>query len=241
MTTKPEFSLAVVKFADERIEKDIQYISDRYPLIKKQLDILSSSELTYVIRYGQDKERYDAIFETDGHNLFLTFSKTKGYSYSLPVCFAHEATHALQFERGQVGFCQNKDGDWGAINIDLWDEAEAFKVSLEVAGIKDLLMNGLGIFKRIYEKEGFEKAAQWLSCLYPRLSLEYKNNPDVTYIETTSKNLEKRGYKFFWEGYQLSEMRQQDNERGELSKNAGGERTSPYMGNSGEVIAAARN
>jgi len=156
VTTKPELSLAVVKFADERIEEEIQHIYDRYPLIKQQFNKLSSSKLTYVIRYGYVKKRYSAIFETDGHNLFLTFRQTKGY-YSLQVCFAHEATHALQFERGEIGYCQNKDGDWIVVNIDLWYEAEAFKTSLEVAGTTDLGMKDLGIFKRKYETEGFKK------------------------------------------------------------------------------------
>lgn len=212
VTSKPEFSLAVVKFADKRIEEDIQRIYDRYPLIKKQFDKLSSSELTYVIRYGHDKELYDAIFETDGHNLFLTFRKTKEYSYSLQVCFAHEATHALQFERGQIGFRQNKGGDWSAVNIDLWDEAEAFKTSLEVAGPADLSLGDLGMFKMIYETGGFEKAAQWLSNLYPTLSLERKNNPDVTNLKMVNRFFIKRGCKLFCEAYQPSEMPQQGNE-----------------------------
>jgi len=213
VTTKPEFSLAVVKFADERIEEDIQRIYDRFPLIKKQFDKLSSSELTYVIQYGHDEEQCDAIFETDGHNLFLTFRQPKGYLYlySLQVCFAHEATHALQFERGQIGFYQNKDGDWSAVNIDLWDEAEAFKTSLEVAGPTDLV-GDLGIFKRKYETGGLEKAAQWLSCLYPTLSLERKNNPDVTNIEIANRLFIKKGYKLFCEAYQPSEIPQQGNE-----------------------------
>jgi hypothetical protein len=218
VTTKPEFSLAVVKFANERIEEDIQRIYDRYPLIKKQLDKLSSSNLTYVIRYGHVEEKYYAIFETDGHNLFLTFRKTKAYLYSLHVCFAHEATHALQFERGQIGFFQNKDGNWSAVNVDLWDEAEAFEASLEVAGINDLCMNKLGIFmsifKREYEKVGFEKAAQWLSHFYPKLSLKPMNNPDVTYLEVVSRNLEKMGYKLFWEAYHPSKILQKDYEKG---------------------------
>lgn len=216
VTSKPEFSLAVVKFADKRIEEDIQRIYDRYPLIKKQFDKLSSSELTYVIRYGQDEERYDAIFETDGHNLFLIFRQRKGHSYSLQVCFAHEATHALQFERGEIGFCQNKDGDWNAVNIDLWDEAEAFKTSLEVASTADLCLGGLGIFKRKYETGGLEKAAQWLSRLYPTLSLERKNNPDVSNIEIVNRLFIKKGYKLFCEAYQPSEMSQQGNDTNNL-------------------------
>lgn len=216
VTTTPEFSLAVVKFADKRIEEDIQRIYDRFPLIKQQFDKLSSSELTYVIRYGQDEERYDAIFETDGHNLFLTFRQEKVNSYSLQVCFAHEATHALQFERGQIGFCQNKDGDWSPVNIDLWDEAEAFKTSLEVAGPEDLRLGGLGVFKRKYETEGLEKAAQWLSYLYPKLSLERKNNPEVTNIEILNRLFIKKGYKLFCEAYQPSDMPQQGNEIGNL-------------------------
>ena len=212
VTFKPEVGLAIVKFADKKIEEDIQRIYDRYPLIKKQFDKLSSSELTYMIRYGQDRARYDAIFETDGHNLFLTFRQTKGYSYSLQVCFAHEATHALQFEREEIGFRQNKDGDWSAVNIDLWDEAEAFKTSLEVASPADLCLGDLGIFKMKYETGGLEKAAQWLRCLYPTLSLERKNNPDVNNIEIVGKFFINRGYKLFCEAYQPSEMPQQDNE-----------------------------
>jgi hypothetical protein len=218
VTPKPELSLAVVKFDDERIEKDIQHIYDQYPLIKKQLDKLSLSKLTYVIRYGYVEEQYYAIFETDGHDLFLTFSKTKANLYSFQICFAHEATHALQFERGQIGFIQNNDGNWRAINVDLWDEAEAFKASLEVAGINDLCMNKLGIFmsifKREYEKVGFEKAAQWLSHFYPKLSLKPMNNPDVTYLEVVSRNLEKMGYKLFWEAYHPSKILQKDYEKG---------------------------
>lgn len=216
VTSIPEFSLAIVKFANERIEEDIQCIYDRFPLIKRQFDKLSSSELTYVIRYGQDKERYDAIFETDGHNFFLTFRKTKNYSYSLQVCFAHEATHALQFERGEIGFCQNKDGDWNAVNIDLWDEAEAFKTSLEVASSADLCLGDLSIFKMKYETEGFEKATQWLSCLYPTLSLERKNNPEVSNIEIVNRLFIKKGYKLFCEAYQPTEMSQQGTDTSNL-------------------------
>jgi hypothetical protein len=212
MIIKPEFSFAVVKFADKRIEEDIQRLYDRYPLIKKQLDKLSSSGLTYVIRYGYVEKQYDGIFETDGYNLYLTFRQTKGHSYSLQVCFAHEATHALQFENGQIGFRQNKDGDWSAVNIDLWDEAEAFKTSLEVASPADLCLGDLSIFKMKYETEGFEKAAQWLSCLYPTLSLERKNNPDVNNIGIVGRFFIKMGYKLFCEAYQPSEMLQQDNE-----------------------------
>jgi hypothetical protein len=202
LNTIPQFSLAVVKYADKKIKKDIQTIYDEYPLIKQQLDKLSSSKLTYVIRYGDDNELYDGIFETDGNYLFLTFRKTKAYSYSLKVCFAHEATHALQFERGQIGFCRNKDGEWSAVNIDLWDEAEAFKTSLEVADPADLSLGNLGKFKMIYETGGFEKAAQWLSCLYTTLSLEHKNNPYVTDLKIVIELFIKKGYKLFCEAYQ---------------------------------------
>lgn len=212
VTSKTEISLAIVRFSDKRIEEDIQYIYDRYPLIQKQFDKLAASELTYVIRYGHIEERYDAIFETDGQSLFLTFSNQKKYSYSLQVSFAHEATHALQFERGQIGFCQKKEGVWGPVNIDLWDEVEAFKISLEVADAVDMCLGIMGIFKTEYESGGFERAIQWLSNLYPRLSIEPKNNPDVIHLEMVNRFFIKRGWKLFCKAYQTSEMLHQCNE-----------------------------
>jgi len=212
----PEFSLAVVKFAGKKIEEDIQYLCDRYPLIKKQFEILSASELRYVIRYGHDEDWYDAIFETDGQTLLLTFMEKKGLSYSLQVRFAHEATHALQFERGQIGFIRNKDGDWSAVNIDLWDEAEAFKNSLEVAGIEDLCLGKLGMFRWIYEKESYQKAAAWLQSLYPGLSIFRKNNPDAANLEAVNRFYIKKGCRLFCKAYQTAAMPQPENEAGNL-------------------------
>ena len=215
-TTELEFSLAAVKFADERTEEDIQHLCERYPLIKKQFDKLSSSIFTYVIRYKHDEKEYDAIFETDGQHLLLTFMEKKGISYSLQVRFAHEATHALQFERGQIGFIRNKDGDWGAVNIDLWDEAEAFTNSLEVADIEDLCLGKLGMFRWKYETEGYQKAATWLKSLYPGLSIIRKNNPDINNLEAVNRFYVRRGCRLFCKAGQTTNMPQLGNEAGNL-------------------------
>ena len=199
-------SLAIVRFADDTIRKDIESILEKYELIRKQYDQLSSSDFVYIIRYGKVRGRADGAFETDGKNLYLTFKKTG--KYSLETRFAHEATHAMQFEEGKIGFCQSKTGEWSPVNLDIWDEAEAFQMMIPVATCADLtgcmdreVSTNLRRFKRKLEALGIEKAAQWLSNIYPKLSIIPQHNPTVG-PEKLNTVLRKRGFKFFYNPYQ---------------------------------------
>ncbi len=199
-------SWAVVKFADEAIKTDFEKIFEKYELIQKLYAQLSASELTYIIRYGNVKGKIEGLFETDGQNFYLTFKKHG--EFSLQAQFAHEATHTLQFEAGRIGFFQDSLGQWKPVNIDLWDEAEAFQMMAYVATGADLSgsMGGkastnLYRFKKKLEDFGFEKAARWLKGVYPKLSLENLNNP-TTGIETLNTIWQKRGCKFFCLPYQ---------------------------------------
>jgi hypothetical protein len=182
LTVESKISLAVVKFADEKIEADFNRIYEKHELIKSLYAQLSSSDLTYIIRYGNVAGHVDGLFETDGENLYLTFNGDG--QFSLQAQFAHEATHALQFEAGRIAFFKNKAGIWKALYIDVWDEAEAFLMMIPVATGVDL--NGTGTrlkrtnlkqFKSKLDLYSFEKAAEWLSNVYPNLDLEHQNNP----------------------------------------------------------------
>ena len=204
---EPKISWAVVKFADDEIKKDFDLIYEQYEVIQKLYDQLSISDLTYVIRYGEGKDHHvDGLIETDGKNIYLTLNKYG--QYSLQAKFAHEAAHALQFETGRIAFFRNNRGEWSGVNIDVWDEAEAFQMMIPVANGADYCgimkgesrKTGLYKFKRKLEDYGFERAAQYLSHTYKHLSLEHKNNPTVAQ-EASNVFWAKRGCKFFYKPY----------------------------------------
>lgn len=203
---KPVDGITTVKFENEDIEKDFRVIYNKYELIRQMYSQLSLSDFTYMIRYGSVHDGTEGAFETNGENLFITLKKDG--EYSTQVTFVHEATHALQFENGSIGFFQKNESKWEAMNIDIWDEAEAFQASIAVAEGVDLTgcMNNKGVtnlflFKKEFEVDGFESAVQWLSNVYPKLSSEHKSNPGIN-PEIMNKFWAKKGYKFYYSPFQ---------------------------------------
>jgi len=175
-------NLAIVKYSDEVIKEDFDYIIEKYDVIKYLIEQLSSSDLTYIIRYNSLDEQIDGRFETDGENIFISL-KEQGL-YSLQVKFAHEATHALQFETGKIAFFKNRRDEWRTLNLDLWDEAEAFSMMvLADSGfeldpkMKSKSSTILSHYKAKLGFNGYEEAANLLTGYYPQLSEVHQNNP----------------------------------------------------------------
>jgi hypothetical protein len=181
-------SWAIVKYADEEIERDMNRIYNEYELVRELHAKLDSSQFTYVIRYRNIESHSDGLFETDGNVLYLSF-KQEALFYSLQARFAHEATHALQFEAGKIAFFKTQ-GEWKATNIDLWDEAEAFQMMIPVATASDFYhrktSGKLYKFKKALEDNGMISAIKLLEKSYPTLSKQRKNNP--RFGEPTTKN-----------------------------------------------------
>ena len=203
-----QISRATVEFADKQIRNDVARICQEFELIKQMFTQLCESKYIYVIKYGVVEGHADAVFETDGEKLYLIFKKFG--EYSLQAKFAHEATHALQFEREEIAFFQDRTGGWTAVNIDIWDEAEAFQNMITVATGTDLsgcmgknANTNLRRFKRKLEDKGFVGAAQWLRSIYRSLEFERKNNPFVNQNQLNTIWM-KRGCKFFYIPYQLA-------------------------------------
>jgi len=109
--------LSTIKFESVEIENDFLIIYKKYKLVRQMYYQLSQSNFTYVIRYGSVYNGTEGAFETDGENLYITIKKDG--EFSAQVTFIHEATHALQFEKGSIGFFQKNNGKWQAMNIDI--------------------------------------------------------------------------------------------------------------------------
>ena len=207
--SQTDFSFATVNFANKDIEKEIKNIYGKYEVVKQIYATLDSSDLTYIIRYGKMGRKEEGKFEYDGNNLYITLKK-RG-DLSLQGKFVHVATHALQFENGEIGFFKKPKNEWEAINFDIWDEAEAFLVTIQVADNSDYhntagnrSQTNLNDFKKMYENNGLERAAQWLKVINSTLSSNKQFNPSVDSEIFNSTYENKLGYKFFFRPYQLA-------------------------------------
>lgn len=202
------FSFAAVKFASKDIEKYIKNVTGKYGAVKQIRATLDASDLTYIIRYGKMGRKEEGKFEYDGKNLFITLNKSGGLS--LQGRFVHVATHALQFEDGKIGFVKKPKNEWQAINFDIWDEAEAFLATIQVADNSDYFSpthdsrTNLNDFKRKYESKGLEGAAQWLTAINATLSSDKQFNPSVDSETFNSIYENKLGYKFYFRPYQFA-------------------------------------
>ncbi len=202
------FSFATVKFASKDIEKYIKNVTGKYESVKQIQATLDASDLTYIIRYGNMGRKEEGKFEYDGKNLFITLKK--GGNLSLQGQFVHVATHALQFEDGKIGFVKKPKNEWKAINFDIWDEAEAFLATIQVADNSDYhntavdSRTNLNDFKRKYDSKGLERAAQWLTAINSRLSSDKQFNPSVDSEIFNSAYENKLGYKFFFRPYKFA-------------------------------------
>jgi hypothetical protein len=172
---------SIVKFADDEIRQDFESILDQFELVNSLYNHLSSSKLTYIIRYGELDKLSEGSFFTDGETLYITLKS--GGKYSLQAKFVHEATHAIQFETGRIAFYKNKNGEWKSDNIDLWDEAEAFLMMLAVVKKTFSLSINLKWYSNFLyelneklEMDGLEGLVKGLAKYYPMLSEEQKNN-----------------------------------------------------------------
>ena len=175
---------SIVKFNDEEIREDFEIIIQEYELVHRLYARLSSSEITYILSYKDLPKKIDGCLSTDGDNLHISL-KDRGM-YSLQAIFVHEAVHALQFESGRIGFIKNNDGIWITHNVDLWDEAEAFLMTLAV--VKKDCNNSILLkryskflyeFNKRLECYGLEKAANWLQTYYPKLPATGMYNPTL--------------------------------------------------------------
>ena len=203
-----QVSHAAVQYADAAIKKDLEPLSREYPVIKDMLTTLTASHVTYVIRYSEKTDREEGRLESDGVNVYISLNTTG--TYSLAARFVHEATHALQYEQGKVGFMKKSGNKWEGINIDVWDEAEAFEMMLEVASGTDLHgkaadypQTTLYSYTRKLETEGKEGAVKWLALIYSGLSTEKQNNPGADPEVVNSSWAKKRGYTLQYVPYQM--------------------------------------
>jgi RHS repeat-associated protein len=87
---------------------------------RNNVNKLAASKETYVFNYSK-KGGND--FSTDGNKLFINYD---GKAKDGPLAMlAHEATHAVQFEHGEMGF-ENTSGKWDPVSYDLMDEVKAY-------------------------------------------------------------------------------------------------------------------
>lgn len=197
---------AKVVFNNDKLQEEITSLFEKYEKVKQLYTTLDSSSFTYVFQYGQTTGHVEGIFEYNGMDLTITFERDG--NYSLQSRFVHEATHALQFEQGKIGFVRKGNSEWKAVNIDIWDEAEAFNAMIPVAVGSDFYdengensPTGLQQFKRKIEIAGFDKAARWLGTIYTNISPQPQNNPMTSFEIFNATWAKKRGMEFYYHPY----------------------------------------
>jgi RHS repeat-associated protein len=154
--------------------KDGKYVNSNY---RSNYDKLQSSGELYIIKSGNAKNKELGSFSYNGK--YFEINIVGNSSQSSISRIAHEFSHGVQYENGELGFfSRDKGNTWNVFNYDITDEIKAWNSGVSVATKGDSWNSDI----KGYLNAGSESKGDYLRGLggnYPRLADKSLNNINV--------------------------------------------------------------
>lgn len=141
---------------------------EKSPYLMKQCEILLASEEMYFMQFGEVAGFGQGTFGFDGIKFIITIERDGNagefLGQSASTKLSHEFEHALQFERGEIGFyLRTESKNWLPFSYDVFDEVGSWKASLKAAPNSDFWAgNGRSQLGQFYSLNGDKNRATFL-------------------------------------------------------------------------------